>query len=82
MQKIYIYDGNLGVIEGNWYEVVHIDSIPKELEHVLTVLFCQINDGGVYNYTFSCEKMKTGDYIWDYFYTEKELRKKKLMILP
>ena len=71
------HDFDIGVEENIWYEVVKVDGIPKELEDLNLVRFAQLNDGkSVFNISFCITSAP--DYIWDYFYTEKELRKKKL----
>lgn len=74
------FDGNLGVIENEWYDIIKFDELPLELSAFTQLHFSsyiQVNGGGVYNYNFSLDK-KNKNYIWDYFYTKQEIRKYKL----
>lgn len=80
------HDNDIGVDENIWYEVVKIDKIPRGMEGIKLTRFLQVNDGkSVFNISFRFTEddipfttKPTSDYIWDYFYTPKELRKKKL----
>lgn len=78
-------DFDIGVDENIWYEVVKIDSSPKELtaytysEYEIP-RYIQVNDSkSMFNISFCISNQNSkSDYFWNYFYTTKELRKKKL----
>jgi len=65
---------------GNLYSVVNIDSwnLPGVLGKFSYA--CVNDDKNGLNFIFAINK-PTQVYIWDYFYTSKELRKKKLELL-
>jgi len=68
----------LGVKEGEWYDVVDVSKLPKGLS-AFTLGYIHVNDGkSVYNFSFSIYDYPKSLHVWDYFYTEKELRKTKL----
>jgi len=73
------HDNDVGVEKHLWYEVVHVDGIPDGFENIKITRYVQVNGGGVFNFSFCITHHNdTSDYIWDYFYTTKELRKLKL----
>ncbi len=79
------HDNDIGVEKNVWYEVVKMDFLPKDLTSLTysdydIPKYVQVNDGkSVFNITFCVTHYNNNsDYIWNYFYTEKELRKKKL----
>lgn len=74
------HDNDIGVDKNVWYEIVKIDGVPKVMEGMNITRYIQVNDGkSVFNISFCItERNNKSDYIWDYFYTTKELRKKKL----
>ena len=79
------HDNDVGVEENVWYEIVDISKIPADLtaytyNNFGLVRYVQVNDGGVFNISFCLNINNYGkdDYIWDYFYSQKELRKLKL----
>ena len=69
---------HVGVEEGKWYDVVDASKLPKELTGLFPFTqYIQVNDGeSVLNFSFSMTKGES--YIWDYFYRNTELRKKKI----
>lgn len=73
------HDNDIGVDENVWYEIVKIDVVPIVLDGMDIMRFIQVNDGkSIFNIHFCItERNNKSDYIWDYFYTTKELRKKK-----
>ena len=71
-----------GVIKDKWYTIgeisVNISNLPFNLPFTV-MSSIQLNDGSAINYTFSLnEKDVDSYYLWYYFYSKKELRKKKL----
>jgi len=74
------HDNDIGVEENKWYEVVKPDGPLKGLENLKISRYVRLNDGkSVYDFTFCITHHNDiSDYIWDYFYKPKELRKKKL----
>lgn len=71
------HDLDIGVEESVWYEVVKIDEVPSELEHMNVSRYVKVNVG-VFDYSFCINKETNSDYIWHYFYKPKELLNKKL----
>lgn len=69
---------------GTWYDVIKVDSklsklLGVEFDDRDFVRYATLNDGeSLFNYTFCINNSDSINNIWDFFYTEKEIRKLKL----